>query len=109
LAFKLDPAEAEKRRRPQQFWTAIDMSKLTLIRSLSDLEMRVGDRVTFKDEVQVPSTTHGLEGGPRIVVKTFTVTETQTFLDVLWQDGTKETVRSTELIPYLNPDEYDCW
>ncbi|KAJ7932556.1 hypothetical protein B0H13DRAFT_1955957 [Mycena leptocephala] len=96
-------------RRPQQFWTATDMSKLTLIRSLSDLEMRVGDRVTFKDEVQVPSTTHGLEGGPRIVVKTFTVTETQTFLDVLWQDGTKETVRSTELIPYLNPDEYDCW
>ncbi|KAJ7783619.1 hypothetical protein DFH07DRAFT_948638 [Mycena maculata] len=105
----LDREEAQARRRPQQFWTAPDMSKLTLIRSLSDLEMRVGDRVTFKDESQVPGTSHGLESGPKVVVKTFTVTETQTFLDVLWQDGTKETVRSTELIPYLNPDEYDCW
>ncbi|KAJ7092567.1 hypothetical protein C8R44DRAFT_816023 [Mycena epipterygia] len=105
----LDPEEAQSRRRPQQFWTGSDMSKLTLIRSLSDLEMRVGDRVTFKDESRVPGTTHGLDGGSKVVVKTFTVTETQTFLDVLWQDGTKETVRSTELIPYLNPDEYDCW
>ncbi|KAJ7487432.1 hypothetical protein B0H11DRAFT_2013304 [Mycena galericulata] len=103
----LDPEEAQARRRPQQFWMAPDMSKLTLIRSLSDLEMRVGDRVTFKDESKVPGTSHGLE--TKVVVKTFTVTETQTFLDVLWQDGTKETVRSTELIPYLNPDEYDCW
>lgn len=85
------------------------MSRLTLLRSLSDLEMRVGDRVTFKDESTVPGTTHGLEDGTRVVVKTFTVTETRTFVDVLWQDGTKETVRSTELIPYLNPDEYDCW
>ncbi|KAJ6604506.1 hypothetical protein DFH09DRAFT_1257291 [Mycena vulgaris] len=105
----LNPEDAQTRRRPQQFWTAPDMEKLTLIRSLSDLEMRVGDRVTFKDESRVPGTTHGLDNKLKVVVKTFTVTETQTFVDVLWQDGTKETVRSTELIPYLNPDEYDCW
>ncbi|KAJ6509383.1 hypothetical protein C8R47DRAFT_1098497 [Mycena vitilis] len=105
----LDPAEAEMRRRPQQFWTGPDMSKLILIRSLADLEMRAGDRVTFKDEDNVPGTIHGLEGGKRVLVKTFTVTQSQTFVDVLWQDGMKETVRSTELIPYLNPDEYDCW
>ncbi|KAJ6519669.1 hypothetical protein C8R45DRAFT_30290 [Mycena sanguinolenta] len=109
LSQALDQEEAESRRRPQKFWTGADMSKLTLVRCLSDLEMRVGDRVTFKDENEVPSTTHGLENGTRVVVKTFTVTETQTFCDVLWQDGTKETIRSTELIPYLNPDEYDCW
>ncbi|KAJ7225675.1 hypothetical protein GGX14DRAFT_421669 [Mycena pura] len=105
----LDPEDAASRQRPPQFWTGSNMSRLTLLRSLSDLEMRVGDRVTFKDESTVPGTTHGLEGGTRVVVKTFTVTETRTFVDVLWQDGTKETVRSTELIPYLNPDEYDCW
>ncbi|KAJ7169729.1 hypothetical protein C8R46DRAFT_208451 [Mycena filopes] len=105
----LDPEEAEKRRRPAQFWMGADTGKLTLIRSLSDLEMRVGDRVTFKDEDKVPGTTHGLPGGLQVVVKVYTVTETQTFCDVLWQDGTKETVRSTDLIPYLNPDEYDCW
>ncbi|KAJ7042399.1 hypothetical protein C8F04DRAFT_1207920 [Mycena alexandri] len=95
----LDPEEAEKRRRPQKFWMGADTSKLILIRSLADLEMRVGDRVTFKDEDEVPGTTHGPSP----------VTETLTWLEVLWQDGTKETVRSTELIPYLNPDEYDCW
>ncbi|KAJ7706339.1 hypothetical protein B0H17DRAFT_1036793 [Mycena rosella] len=105
----LDGQDAESRRRPQQFWSGTDLSKLTLIRSLSDLEMRVGDRVTFKDESTVPGTTHGLDSKSKVVVKTFTVTETQTFVDVLWQDGTKETVRSTDLIPYLNPDEYDCW
>ncbi|KAK7064351.1 isocitrate lyase [Favolaschia claudopus] len=109
LSQALDPEDAATRRRPQQFWTGTDMSKLTLIRSLSDLEMRVGDRVTFKDESKVPGTTHGTEPGPRVVIKVFTVTETQTFCHVLWQDGTKETIRSTDLIPYVNPDEYDCW
>ncbi|KAJ6621581.1 hypothetical protein B0H10DRAFT_2016484 [Mycena sp. CBHHK59/15] len=105
----LDPEDSQARRRPQQYWTAPDMSKLTLIRSLSDLEMRVGDRVTLRDDYKLPGTTHGLESEAQVVVKTFTVIETQTFLDVLWQDDTKETLRSTELIPYLNPDEYDCW
>ncbi|KAJ7102087.1 hypothetical protein B0H15DRAFT_813134 [Mycena belliarum] len=105
----LDPEEAQARRRPAQFWTGTDMAKLTLIRSISDLEMRVGDRVTFKEQVKVPCTTHGLDGKLQVQIKTFTVTESQTFVDILWQDGVKETVRSTDLIPYLNPDEYDCW
>ncbi|KAJ7071180.1 hypothetical protein C8F01DRAFT_1109445 [Mycena amicta] len=105
----LDSEEAAKRRRPPQFWKGPDMSKLTLLRSLADLEIRVGDRVTFKDDVNIPSSTHGLDGATKIVVKTFAVTETQTFIDVLWQDGTREAIRSTEVIPYLNPDEYDCW
>ncbi|KAF7320120.1 Isocitrate lyase [Mycena kentingensis (nom. inval.)] len=105
----LDPEESAQRRRPAQFWTGADLSKLTLLRSLADLEMRVGDRVTFKQDEELPFTLHGPNGSSKIVVKTFTVTETRTFVDILWQDGTKETVRSTELIPYLNPDEYDCW
>lgn len=44
-----------------------------------------------------------------ITVETFTVEETQTSVEILWQDGSRETSPSVLLIPYLNPDEYDCW
>lgn len=73
--------------------------------------MRVGDRVSLKDKAELPTTTHGVEGeGAGVVtVDTFAVTETETTLDVLWQDGVRERIRSTEVKPYLNPDEYDCW
>lgn len=73
--------------------------------------MRVGDRVRLKDNTGAPSTRHSQEGAEAdvITVQTFMVTETETTLDVLWQDGVHETLRSTEVIPYLNPDEYDCW
>lgn len=73
--------------------------------------MRVGDKVLLKDTTGLPRTTHGQEGDPAgvVVVQTFIVKETCTTVTVLWQDGTEEVLRSTELIPYLNPDEYDCW
>jgi len=73
--------------------------------------MRVGERVVFKDPTRPPFTTHGQETDPAsaLVVRTLVVKETRTTLDVLWQDGTRETLNSKELIPYLNPDEYDCW
>lgn len=76
------------------------------------MELRVGDRVYFKDPTGRPSTQHGIEDnlfGSSIQVQTFLVYETSTELDVLWQDGHKETVKSVDVIPYLNPDEYDCW
>jgi ubiquitin-conjugating enzyme E2 O len=73
--------------------------------------MRVGDRVRLKDITGVPTTRHSQEGDDSdvITVETFLVTETETTLDILWQDGLYETLRSTEVIPYLNPDEYDYW
>lgn len=72
--------------------------------------MRVGDRVSLKDNTGAPRTKHGQEdSGDSIEVQTFMVVETQTTFDVLWQDGTRETLKSTEIIPYLNPDENDCW
>lgn len=54
---------------------------------------------------------HGKEEDPAGVVhvQTFAVAETETMVDVLWQDGVRDTIKSTDLIPYLNPDEYDCW
>ncbi|KAF7310777.1 Isocitrate lyase [Mycena chlorophos] len=110
ISQELDPDEAAKRQRPPKFFQGADTGKLILLRSVADSEMRVGDRVTFKDESKLPSTVHGLDGTMKVLVKTFTVTETRTVVDVLWQDGTRESsIRSTELIPYLNPDEYDCW
>ncbi|GAW04426.1 ubiquitin-conjugating enzyme3 like-protein [Lentinula edodes] len=59
----------------------------------------------------IPVTKHGQEGeaGGVITVNSFNVTATDTEVDVLWQDGNKETLRSVDLIPYMNPDEYDCW
>ncbi len=73
--------------------------------------MRVGDRVHVKNHVGLPFTEHGIEEDPtgRVRVQTFLVIETVTDLEVLWQDGTRESLKATEVIPYLNPDEYDCW
>lgn len=73
--------------------------------------MRVGFKVYLKDDVGIPVTRHGQEGEPAgtVVVNALMVKETRTTVNVLWQDGTQETLPSTVLIPYMNPDEYDCW
>ena len=84
---------------------------LTLIRGRFDLDMRVGDRVHLKDTTGSPMTEYGQDGdgAGAFQVTTCLVTETSTEVEVLWQDGVQEIVNSIELIPYLNPDEYDCW
>ncbi|KAG6896411.1 hypothetical protein C0992_008413 [Termitomyces sp. T32_za158] len=106
----IDLTTAEAKTRPQRFWAGKDIENLTLIRGRSDLEMRVGDRVRLKDNTAAPFTRHRRDDTDApFELRLFIVTETETNLDVLWQDGTKESVRSTEVIPYLNPDEYDCW
>jgi ubiquitin-conjugating enzyme E2 O len=87
------------------------LTRLTLIKTRSDQDIRVGDKVFLKDATDGPITVHGQEGEPAgtVIVKALTVQETCTSVNVLWQDGMQETLRSTELIPYMNPDEYDCW
>ena len=84
---------------------------LTLIRGRFDRDMRVGDRVHLKDTTGLPMTEHGQDGDAAgaFQVTTCLVTETSTEVDILWQDGVQETIKSTDLILYLNPDEYDCW
>lgn len=56
-------------------------------------------------------TVHDAGNDPRtkIVIRTLCVQETLTTVTVLWQDGSRETLSSTEFIPYLNVDEHDCW
>jgi len=73
--------------------------------------MRVGDRVYLKDTTGLPMTEQGKDGDPAGImhVQTFKVNETVTTVEVIWQDGVKETINSTEVIPYVSSDEYDCW
>ncbi|PPQ62994.1 hypothetical protein CVT24_006100 [Panaeolus cyanescens] len=107
----LEPSITSTKTRPKRFWYGADLGKLTLIRGRSDLEMRVSDRVHLKDVTGMPVTEHGRPDDPTGVVQvhTFCVTETSTELEVLWQDGERESLRAIDVIPYLNPDEYDCW
>ena len=69
----------------------------------------MGDRVVPVRDV--PATRHGKEDDPThmLEVRTCVVQETHTVVSVLWQDGTTETLDAKDTIPYLNPDEYDCW
>ncbi|KZT05999.1 uncharacterized protein LAESUDRAFT_759881 [Laetiporus sulphureus 93-53] len=107
----LDPVEATTRLRPSRFWHGPDLAKLILVRRRAEEALRVGDRVMLKNPVGVPHTHHGKEDNLHPVLDVYTcfVRETQTMVNVLWQDGTRETLKATEAIPYLNPDEYDCW
>ncbi|KAG1749838.1 uncharacterized protein EDB91DRAFT_1109926 [Suillus paluster] len=106
----LDPSIAQLKQRPKRFWSGEDMTKLTVIRMRLD-DIRVGDKVLLEKDVGIPVKKYGAESGPQgaLTIKTLCVTETKTVVNVLWQDGSQESLPSTELIPYLNPDEYDCW
>lgn len=111
IPLQLDSIVSANKSRPKRSWFGEDLAKLTLIRGRSDLEMRVGDRVHPKVLTDIPISEHG--PAPRVgqgcLVATCLVTETLTEVSVLWQDGTTEVMNSVDLIPYLNPDEYDCW
>ncbi|KAI0695133.1 hypothetical protein BC835DRAFT_980174 [Cytidiella melzeri] len=106
----LEPQEAALRLRPQRFWHGPELGKLTLVRRRAEQAMRVGDRVVLKNG-EGPRSTHGKDGeGPGIIsVDTLVVKETHTRVNVLWQDGTREILDAKDTVPYLNPDEYDCW
>ncbi|KAF5375118.1 hypothetical protein D9758_000439 [Tetrapyrgos nigripes] len=107
----LDAKEAQSRQRPQRFWYGQDISKLTLLQSRSDSQNRIGDRMNLKNSANMPFTKHGQEGeaGGVVSVQCFNVRSTETTLNVLWQDGATESLSAANIIPYLNPDEYDCW
>lgn len=108
---QLPPESAAGASRPQRFWYGEDMGKLQLVRSRAEQMMRVADKVTLKDAPGIPFTVHGKEGEPwgLIQVRVYVVKVTESTVHVLWQDGSTETLLATRLIPYLNPDEYDCW
>ncbi|KAI0775899.1 hypothetical protein BD413DRAFT_610617 [Trametes elegans] len=106
----LSPEEAQSKPRPQRYWYGADLGKLTTINRRAEEAMRVGDRVRLKAG-DAPVTRHGRpqDHHGSIPVDILVVQETRTSVDVLWQDGTRETIAATQSVPYLNPDEYDCW
>jgi ubiquitin-conjugating enzyme E2 O len=65
----------------------------------------------LKDKTGALVTQHGVEGGECGVftVNMYQVIETETELDILWQDGSTETIMARDVVPQLNPDEYECW
>ena len=108
----MDPQQAESKIRPPKFWSGPDIAKLTLIRGRPELEMRVGDQIKFKHQREdLPVTRHGRDDDINglVTVQTYFVAETRTTLEVLWQDGVREMLNAVDVIPYYNPDEYDCW
>ena len=68
--------------------------------------MRCGDRVRLRNNAEVPITRHGrsTENQGVIEVDVLAVVETRTTVEVLWQDGTKETLDARDTVPYLNLD-----
>ncbi|KAH7885926.1 hypothetical protein F5I97DRAFT_1936882 [Phlebopus sp. FC_14] len=106
----LDSTVAATKRRPDRFWYGEQLAKLTVIRTKTG-DIRVGDKVILTNDDNVPTTTYdaGTDGNSEIMIRTLCVQETRSIVTVLWQDGTRELLRSTDLIPYLNVDEYDCW
>ncbi|KAI0758238.1 hypothetical protein C8Q74DRAFT_307926 [Fomes fomentarius] len=107
----LSPEEAQTKPRPQRYWYGGDLGKLTVVSRRAEEAMRVGDRVRLKDRGAVPVTKHGGSSGSQgvIEVETLIVQETRTTVEVLWQDGARGSLDARDTVPYLNPDEYDCW
>lgn len=108
---QLSPEEAQRKPRPQRYWYGDDLGKLTVVSRRAEEAMRVGDRVRLKNRGAVPVTKHGGSSGSQgvIEVETLIVQETRTTVEVLWQDGARGSLDARETVPYLNPDEYDCW
>lgn len=77
---------------------------------MTDHLPRVGSKIRFrKDEDEI------LHGGrptfhfDTIQFRVYTVLETVTHVNVLWQSGKQTRERTTSLMLHANIDEYDCW
>ncbi|KAI0722317.1 hypothetical protein C8T65DRAFT_628933 [Cerioporus squamosus] len=107
----LTPEEADARPRPQRVWHGSDLGKLTILSRRAEEALRVGDRVRVKNSAVVHRTQHGKSSETHgvISVDAYIVQETKSTVEVLWQDGTREVLDTRNTVPYLNPDEYDCW
>lgn len=85
------------------------------MRSRGSVAGTIGERVVFKDPAQAinlgltPVLYKDQEMNVDFCVDVMVITMTRTRVEVLWQDGTREWVPSTSIIPHLNLDEYECW
>lgn len=99
---QLNPPQSQT--RPQRFFA--DLSKLSLVRALSDSMHSVGDKVEFRDRNRFPPP-------PELLARTdvpfahhaFVVTDLRNEIEVVWQDGTTTTGESEKYAPCLSVDE----
>ncbi|KAG8834341.1 hypothetical protein FRC17_009109 [Serendipita sp. 399] len=111
----LDPAEAQHIARPKRFWSATELSKLSIMRGRGPVAGTIGERVVFKDPSRavalgiLPVIYSESDSKNQITVDALMITNTRTRVEVLWQDGTKIWMPATELAPNLSADDYECW
>ncbi|KAG8896936.1 hypothetical protein FRB99_008571, partial [Tulasnella sp. 403] len=111
----LDREAAAAKQRPKRFWTMNEFRELCLVRPR--YIFRISDRVRFKNasvaEMHgVRTTRHGHSGVGIGLIESdvLVVRETRTTVRILWQNGViQPDVPSKDVIPYVAPDEYDCW
>ena len=75
----------------------------------SNSEVSVGDRVRLKNDTGALVTQHGQGERGFYTVDTYRIAETETEVDIIWQDGVTETLLARDLLPQLNSDEHECW
>lgn len=105
---KLPAFEASGRQRPPKLWWGDELKRLRLLRARTDADIRVGDRVSLKEDTDAPLFKY-LGPNGQTSTKILRVKRSWTTAIVLWQDGTVENILGTALMHYLNPDEFDCW
>ncbi|KAG9039021.1 hypothetical protein FS842_003185, partial [Serendipita sp. 407] len=75
----------------------------------------IGERVLFKDPAKafnlgiLPVIYSESDSKNQITVDALMITNTRTRVEVLWQDGSREWIPATDLVPNLSADDYECW
>lgn len=111
----LEPSVAQDRQRPDQLWPIDQLHKLVVMKPRGSVIGSMGERVVFKDPLHAARLNiHNMiykdqEMKIEVNVEAMVIRETRTQIEVLWQDGTRSWETSTDLIPHLNLDEYECW
>lgn len=107
---KLDMATQAFKPRPKRYYTGKEISNLLLVRN-SDDSFQIGDRVVsrFANERSLSNLFGFKKTEESNEEDTFQILRTSSNVEILWQNGSKSTEFSKDLIPYLNLDEFDVW
>jgi ubiquitin-conjugating enzyme E2 O len=112
---QLDSVTGHELQRPPRLWASQDLQNLVVMRSRGSVAGSIGERVVFKDPIRVtllgiqPVLYKDQELNFEVPVDVMVIRLSRTSVEVLWQDGIREWVPATELIPHINPDEHECW
>ncbi|KAG8823512.1 hypothetical protein FRC19_003683 [Serendipita sp. 401] len=111
----LDPSQAQHIPRPKRFWSVNDFPRVSIMRGRGPVVGTIGERVLFKDPAKafnlgiLPVIYSESDSKNQITVDALMITNTRTRVEVLWQDGSREWIPATDLVPNLSADDYECW